>query len=181
MRRSYAARAMAAGMARLAIAGARPRARSAFTAARSRSNGPVSVAVTAGDAALPSWEAAQSEDLLGRWAMNLMLINVSTRRFGRAVRLPGGDIPAGKGDGGLEIGGLAPLRGAVGGTDEELDGGRSVEAGPAGNPDRRHPHRAGPDPAGGCRHRRRKATSTRSASWKGPPRTPPWSRRCSIT
>src|ERR1035437_5499787 len=36
--------------------------------------------------ALPSWEAAQSEDLLGRWAMNLMLINVSTRRFeiGRA-------------------------------------------------------------------------------------------------
>ena len=43
---------------------------------------------------LPSWEAAQSEDLLGRWAMNLMLINVSTRRFGRAVRLPEGDIPA---------------------------------------------------------------------------------------
>jgi hypothetical protein len=43
---------------------------------------------------LPSWEAGQSEDLLGRWAMNLMLINVSTRRFGRAVRLPEGDIPA---------------------------------------------------------------------------------------
>jgi len=48
---------------------------------------------------LPSWEAAQSEDLLGRWAMNLMLINVSTRRFARAVRLPEGDIPTGKGDG----------------------------------------------------------------------------------
>ncbi len=49
--------------------------------------------------ALPSWEAAQSEDWLGRWAMNLMLINVSTRRFGRAVRLPEGDIaaPAGAG------------------------------------------------------------------------------------
>ena len=44
--------------------------------------------------ALPSWEAAQAEDWLGRWAMNLMLINVSTRRFGRAVRLPEGDIPA---------------------------------------------------------------------------------------
>src|SRR4051794_13175922 len=42
---------------------------------------------------LPSWEAAQAEDWLGRWAMNLMLINVSTRRFGRAVRLPEGDIP----------------------------------------------------------------------------------------
>lgn len=52
-----------------------------------------------GELALPSWEAAQSEDLLGAWAMNLMLINVSTRKFGRAVRLPGGDIPAGKGDG----------------------------------------------------------------------------------
>jgi putative transposase len=48
---------------------------------------------------LPSWEAAQSEDLLGRWAMNLMLINVSTRRVGRAVRLPEGDIPATAGAG----------------------------------------------------------------------------------
>jgi transposase-like protein len=49
--------------------------------------------------ALPSWEAAQSEDLLGKWAMNLMLINVSTRKFGRAVRLPEGDVPAPKGAG----------------------------------------------------------------------------------
>src|SRR3954451_16985686 len=48
---------------------------------------------------LPSWEAAQAEDWLGRWAMNLMLINVSTRRFGRAVRLPEGDIPAAHGAG----------------------------------------------------------------------------------
>jgi len=48
---------------------------------------------------LPSWEAAQAEDWLGRWAMNLMLINVSTRRFGRAVRLPEGDITAGPGTG----------------------------------------------------------------------------------
>ena len=31
--------------------------------------------------------------------MNLMLINVSTRKFGRAVRLPGGDIPSGRGEG----------------------------------------------------------------------------------
>ena len=49
--------------------------------------------------ALPSWEAAQAEDWLGRWAMNLMLINISTRRFGRAVRLPEGDIPAPPGAG----------------------------------------------------------------------------------
>jgi len=48
---------------------------------------------------LPSWQATQSEDLLGRWALNLMLINVSTRRFGRAVRLPEGDIPATAGAG----------------------------------------------------------------------------------
>src|SRR3954469_433317 len=48
---------------------------------------------------LPSWQAAQAEDWLGRWAMNLMLINVSTRRFGRAVRLPEGDIPAAHGAG----------------------------------------------------------------------------------
>jgi transposase-like protein len=48
---------------------------------------------------LPSWTAAVREDWLGRWALNLMLINVSTRKFGRAVRLPEGDLPARKGDG----------------------------------------------------------------------------------
>src|SRR5674536_178017 len=44
--------------------------------------------------ALPSWERAVAEDWLGKWAMNLMLINVSTRKFRRAVRLPEGDVPA---------------------------------------------------------------------------------------
>jgi putative transposase len=48
---------------------------------------------------LPSWRAAQAEDWLGRWAMNLMLINVSTRKLKRAVRLPDGDLPAVTGDG----------------------------------------------------------------------------------
>ena len=48
---------------------------------------------------LPSWKAALSEDLLGKWALNLMLINVSTRKFGRAVRLPEGDVPAPNGAG----------------------------------------------------------------------------------
>jgi putative transposase len=42
---------------------------------------------------LPTWTAAQGEDWLGRWAMNLMLINVSTRKLKRAVRLPEGDLP----------------------------------------------------------------------------------------
>ena len=48
---------------------------------------------------IPSWETAAEEDWLGRWAMNLMMINVSTRRFGRAVRLPEGDVPASPGSG----------------------------------------------------------------------------------
>ena len=48
---------------------------------------------------LPNWQAAQAEDWLGRWAMNLMLINVSTRKLRRAVRLPEGDLPALCGDG----------------------------------------------------------------------------------
>lgn len=48
---------------------------------------------------LPTWTAAQTEDWLGRWAMNLMLINVSTRKLRRAVRLPEGDLPAIAGDG----------------------------------------------------------------------------------
>src|SRR3974390_1802347 len=48
---------------------------------------------------LPSWEEAVSNDLLGKWAMNLMLINVSTRQYGRAVRLPEGGIGAPSGSG----------------------------------------------------------------------------------
>jgi putative transposase len=43
---------------------------------------------------LESWQQAVGEDWLGRWAMNLMLINVSTRKFRRAVRLPEGDLSA---------------------------------------------------------------------------------------
>jgi hypothetical protein len=49
--------------------------------------------------ALASWEQAVDEDWLGQWAMNLMLINVSTRKFRRAVRLPEGDVPAPAGSG----------------------------------------------------------------------------------
>ena len=44
--------------------------------------------------ALPSWERAVAEDWLGKWAMNLMLINVSTRKFRGAVRLPEGGVPS---------------------------------------------------------------------------------------
>lgn len=44
------------------------------------------------EVSLLSWEAAQSEDLLSKWALSQMLINISTRKFGRSVRLPEGDI-----------------------------------------------------------------------------------------
>ena len=48
---------------------------------------------------LPSLAAGQREDWLGRWAMNQRLINVSTRRFRRSVRLPDGDVASARGDG----------------------------------------------------------------------------------
>ena len=48
---------------------------------------------------LPSWEGTVMEDWLGKWAMNQMLINVSTRKFKRSMRLPEGDVPAAKGSG----------------------------------------------------------------------------------
>jgi putative transposase len=48
-------------------------------------------------AGLPRRTAAEAEDWLGRWAMNLMLINVSTRKLKRATRLP--DLPVIAGDG----------------------------------------------------------------------------------
>jgi hypothetical protein len=49
--------------------------------------------------ALPSWEGAMTENWLGKWAMNQMLINVSTRKFERSMRLPEGDVPAPNGSG----------------------------------------------------------------------------------
>ena len=48
---------------------------------------------------LPSWAAAPDEDWLSQWAMNQMLINVSTRKFRRSVRLPSGDVGSVPGDG----------------------------------------------------------------------------------
>src|SRR3977135_3122066 len=63
------------------------------------------------EVALPPWTAAQAADWLGQWAMNLMLINVSTRKFRRAVRLPAGDVPAPAGSGGSKSGGARPLVG----------------------------------------------------------------------
>lgn len=54
---------------------------------------------TGKELALPSWQEAASAGFLGQWAMNLMLINVSTRKFGRAVRLPEAGVSAAAGSG----------------------------------------------------------------------------------
>ena len=48
---------------------------------------------------LASWEALKDGDVLLKWALNLMVLNVSTRKYGRAVRLPEGDLPGVCGDG----------------------------------------------------------------------------------
>ena len=72
-------------------AGEKQRARSASTAAISRSS---DQGFEGKEQALPSWEASVAEDWLGKWAMNQMLINVATRKFARSVRLPAGDVPA---------------------------------------------------------------------------------------
>src|ERR1700682_2531811 len=49
--------------------------------------------------ALPSWERAVAEDWLRKGGVKLVLCNVSTRKFRRAVRLPEGDVPAPAGAG----------------------------------------------------------------------------------
>jgi transposase-like protein len=41
---------------------------------------------------LPSWQAIKAADLLSCWAFNQMLIGVATRKYGRSVRLPEGDL-----------------------------------------------------------------------------------------
>ena len=48
---------------------------------------------------LESWEVLHDGDLLREWALNLMVLNVSTRKYRRAVRLPEGDLPGVPGDG----------------------------------------------------------------------------------
>jgi transposase len=49
--------------------------------------------------ALPSWEEISAGGFLDQWAMTLMLMNVATRTFGRAVRLPEAGVPAQPGGG----------------------------------------------------------------------------------
>jgi putative transposase len=85
--------------ARRRTVGGRTRGRIGFHGGKIEVERPRVRGVDGREVAIPSWETAAQEDWLGRWAMNLMLINVSTRRFGRAVRLPEGDVPAPPGSG----------------------------------------------------------------------------------
>lgn len=48
---------------------------------------------------LPSWKEAGEAGLLEQWAMSLMLMNVATRKVGRAVRLPEAGVPCEPGSG----------------------------------------------------------------------------------
>ena len=48
---------------------------------------------------LPSWEEIAAGGFLDQWAVNLMVMNVATRQFGRAVRLPEARVPAQVGSG----------------------------------------------------------------------------------
>ena len=54
---------------------------------------------TGKEMALPSWEEISAGGFLDQWAMNLMVMNVATRKFGRAVRLPEAGVPAQAGSG----------------------------------------------------------------------------------
>lgn len=54
---------------------------------------------TGQEMALPSWEEISAGGFLDLWAMNLMVMNVATRKFGRAVRLPEAGVPAEAGSG----------------------------------------------------------------------------------
>ncbi len=48
---------------------------------------------------LPRWEEISATGFLDRWAMNLMVMNVATHKFCRAVRLPEAGVPADAGSG----------------------------------------------------------------------------------
>ncbi|MCP4545520.1 MAG: IS256 family transposase [bacterium] len=48
---------------------------------------------------LPSWEEISAGGFLDQWAMNLMVMNVATRKLRRVVRLPEAGVPAEAGSG----------------------------------------------------------------------------------
>jgi putative transposase len=79
--------------------------------------------------------------LLGRRAMNLMLINVLTRKLRRAVRLSDGDLPVISGDGISKSAASRRVRGAVLRAACRVDDLGSVRAVALGDPNRRPAYR----------------------------------------
>ncbi len=51
------------------------------------------------EVSLESWQVLRDGNLLLEWALNLMVLNVSTRKYHRAVRLPEGELAKARGDG----------------------------------------------------------------------------------
>ena len=92
-RSSSPARRIIVAEAASATAGAEPRERSVSMVARLPCIARGCAVTTAMKLRCRPGRRPQAEDWLGRWAMNLMLINVSTRKLRRAVRLPEGDLP----------------------------------------------------------------------------------------
>ena len=54
---------------------------------------------TGKEVALPGWKKISAGGFLDHWAMNLMVMNLATRKFGRAVRLPEAGAPVRAGSG----------------------------------------------------------------------------------
>ena len=69
---------------------------------------------------MESWQALRDGNLLLEWALNLMVLNVSTRKYHRAVRLPEGDLAKSAWRRHLEVGRFPALCGAVTQEDEGL-------------------------------------------------------------
>ena len=65
------------------------------------------------EVSLESWQALRDGNLLLEWALNLMVLNVSTRKYHRAVRLPEGDLAKARGDGTSKSAVFPALCGAV--------------------------------------------------------------------
>ena len=89
------------------------------------------------EVSLESWQALRDGNLLLEWALNLMVLNVSTRKYHRAVRLPEGDPGESAWRRHLEVGRFPALCGAVTQEDEGLARLGSLGTRPASHPDRR--------------------------------------------
>ena len=80
--------------------GAGPVVVSAFTAARWSWSARGCARRSLGkEFALPGWREAGEAGWLAEWALSLMLMNVATRKFGRAVRLAEAGVPSEIGSG----------------------------------------------------------------------------------